>query len=391
LVELLDSTNQAVRGVAATALQKIGGPGATDALIPYYVGAMQSSDPDTRAEVTSDLGRVEDARAVRPLCRALFDCSPSVREAAAVSIANLDGTNRQRAVELVKITLRDRNSVSRSVAREVLGRLQLKPTNTDERIDYAIVEGRFEDALAEGAVGLQEVFRVANQGDEQFHRDATEAIRKLEDQVSTASILAAADAHTLDRPDFLGIVMKFTLALIKKYSGLPTVLSQSAFPGTLDALTGAQVAMKGVIRQLKNDGLIEGIGFEAALCDYNYSNLPALLYGIAVLVAVVTPPITIREAEGLKSKPVYTLLINEYGYPIGSILDKVGLLPYANEPTKWRGLAERKLNVISLDYFRDMQSQGCFDGGNVQVIPSDAHANTIIEVMRLEGPRVDRD
>src|SRR5208283_2848213 len=184
------------------------------------------------------------------------------------------------------------DSVARSVALEILGRLQLT-NKKEERIYYAIAESRFEDALAEGAVGLREVFRVANDGAEEFHRNATAAISKLEDHVSPASILASAGKDALDRPDFLGIVMKFTLALIREYSGLPVVFSAAVSPDVLNALTGGEMAMQHVIDQLKSEGLMVGMDFEAALNEYKYGNHQALLYGIGVLVAVITPPITI--------------------------------------------------------------------------------------------------
>jgi len=184
---MVDDDRSSVRQAAASALARAAGPAA----VPALRRALGHKDPTTRRSAADALGMVRDGAAVAAVGAVLADGDRQVREAGARALASI-GT--PEAVAALVAGLRAGDREMKSVIAASLKSFAWTPSNAAEGVVHAVLQGRFDEAAAEGSVAVVPLVAALADREPSVRRGALAALGRL------GEILLGSRPHQSRRP-----------------------------------------------------------------------------------------------------------------------------------------------------------------------------------------------
>jgi len=180
---MLDNDRSTVRQAAAAALARAAGPAA----VPALKRALGHKDPATRRCAAEALGTVRDTTAVEAVRGALADRDRPVRDAAVQALAGI------RTPEAVSALVAGMYAGDREVKAAIAATLrsfEWTPGDTSQRVVHAVLHGRLDEAVAEGAAAVEPLTAALADREAPARRAAAAALGRLGDARAAAAIAA---------------------------------------------------------------------------------------------------------------------------------------------------------------------------------------------------------
>lgn len=180
LIRVLQDERFMLSWDAAEALGEIGDARAVEALI----AALREKMP----QAAEALGKIGDARAVEPLIAVLQSERADLRKTAMQALGRIGDA---RAIEPVVVLLQDRNKEVRTAAANALTSLHWQPTDQRQQAHYLMTRQQWEEVVQLGAVAVEPLVAVLQNGDSTTRASAAEVLGKIKDPRAFEPLVAS--------------------------------------------------------------------------------------------------------------------------------------------------------------------------------------------------------
>jgi len=183
LAETLKDDRSSVRQAGAAAVARAGGAKA----VPALKDALGHKDPTTRKCAAAALGAIDSGESVAALRQALGDREKPVREAAVDALGSL-GSAAAIAALVAELPSADRELKGTIAAR--LKAMTWTPADPAERVVYAALHGRYDEAAAAGSAAVDPLVAALADRDPEARRGAAGALGRLADPRAAGALVA---------------------------------------------------------------------------------------------------------------------------------------------------------------------------------------------------------
>ncbi len=178
---MVDDDRSGVRQVAASALARAAGPAA----VPALRRALGHKDPTTRRAAADALATVRDAAAVDAVRGAVADGDRQVRDAAVRALASIA---TPEAVTALVEALHAGDRETKAAVAASLRSFEWTPHDAAQRVLHATLQGRFDEAAAEGAAAVGPLVAALADRDPDRRLGAVTALGRLGDARAAAAM-----------------------------------------------------------------------------------------------------------------------------------------------------------------------------------------------------------